>query len=56
MKKENWALYLFCLLYTSIPDEDNILVSAHSFNAYKPPLTSYTKAGARFLHIEGVYV
>lgn len=39
-----------------IPDEDNILVSAHSFNAYKRPLSSYTKEGARFLHIEGVYV
>ncbi|WP_040197226.1 amidase domain-containing protein [Candidatus Soleaferrea massiliensis] len=37
------------------PDESNILVSTHSFDAHQRRLSSYTYANIRFLHIEGVH-
>lgn len=36
--------------------EENILVNAHTFNAYHRPLSTYSYDRAEFLHIEGVYL
>jgi len=41
------------LLVTDLRGEE-LLVSAHSNDAYNRPLSSYDAALSRFLHIEGV--
>ncbi len=43
------------LLVTGIEGRE-IFVSAHTFNAYMRPLSSYAFSEARYLHIEGVYI
>lgn len=45
--------YYHTLLVTDLRGEE-ILVSAHSNDAYNRPLSSYDAAISRFLHIEGV--
>ncbi len=42
------------LIITGIEEDGEILVSAHSDDALDRPLSSYTNAGERFLHILGV--
>lgn len=37
------------------PGPGNVLVNAHTLNAYRRPLSSYSYADYRVLHIEGAY-
>ena len=46
---------LFAAVVGDAPSERNILINAHTFNAYHRPLSSYSYERAVFLHIEGVY-
>ena len=48
--------YYHTLLITDIREDGELLVSAHSNDAYNRPLSSYDASTARFLHIEGVRV
>jgi hypothetical protein len=49
-------LYYHNLVVVKADSPDNILISAHTFNADMRPLSSYTYSRIRFLHVLGVYV
>lgn len=49
------GVYYHSLLVTGFA-EDGYLVSAHSNDALDRPLTSYTYAMARYIHIEGIRI
>ncbi len=53
---ERYYHSLFVVETEEEPDEDNVLVNAHTLNASRRKLSSYNFANYRVLHILGVYI
>ena len=47
---------LFVVSAGNEPNEENVLINAHSMNAFRRPLSSYQSDGYRVIHIDGVYI